>query len=351
MDSTDVLDLPFPSLAGSDTADVPRDIAALAEAVEAMIVDGAVWHPGDIKYSAQDADHGRWLLCDGRELTAAEVVTALGLNSGEADALAALLVTGASSKYGNAASGKFMLPDMRDKFPLTKGSTHPLKGSGSAGGVETVTLTAGQSGIRSHTHGVTDAGHTHGVTDPGHAHGASSGSATPAITINSGTTGISATTDSKTPVITAASDSKQPTITITDPGHVHEDPGGADFFMTDTFSGFQVGNSGGQSYVTPDETPSADTGIIAKQDAHTHTITATQASHNHAVTVTDPGHTHTASQASHSHSVSVSSTTTGLTVNSATTGISINNASSAPATDAHDNMPPYRTIGSAFMRV
>lgn len=352
-DTTDILSLPFPDLDGSDTADVPRDINALAVAIEELLVEGGpLWGPGDIKFSAQSADHGRWLLLDGRELTQAQVESALGLDSGGAADLVTLLGTGSSSKYGDAASGKIKLPDMRDRMPIAKGSSHPLKDTGSSGGAETVTLTAGQSGIRSHSHGVTDGGHSHGVTDPGHTHGASSGSTTPTITVNSGTTGVTAATDSKAPTISASSDNKAPTITITDPGHHHGPQGsGFGFFGPNSGGPNKVNQSTGTNAQTNTTTSDEVTGITAKQDAHSHTITASQESHSHAVTVTDPGHTHTLSQSAHSHSVTVSSTTTGVSVNSATTGISVDWLSSAPASDAHENMPPYRAIGSAFMRV
>jgi microcystin-dependent protein len=171
---------PYPESA--DPAVVPSDIHAVVQWVEDLLATGggdplAGWSTGDVKLSVRDDDHGRWLRCDGRALTQAEVETALGLDAGEADAFVAVLGTGAGSKYGAAAAGKVKLPDPRASMLMGAGAAgdHPGglsdRALGSQGGEETVTLTARQSGLVGHNHTVNDPGHTHVITDPGHAHG------------------------------------------------------------------------------------------------------------------------------------------------------------------------------------
>jgi microcystin-dependent protein len=49
-------------------------------------------------------------------------------------------------------------PDLRDRFIVGAGSTYTV---GDTGGVDSVTLTAAQSGLVGHTHSLTDPGHSH----------------------------------------------------------------------------------------------------------------------------------------------------------------------------------------------
>lgn len=60
MPTTPNLDLPYPDLA--DSPDVPRDLHALALAIDGLNIGHMV---GDFKYSFQPADHTDWVLCDG----------------------------------------------------------------------------------------------------------------------------------------------------------------------------------------------------------------------------------------------------------------------------------------------
>jgi microcystin-dependent protein len=165
-DTTPKLDLPFPET--TDDADVPADIEALALRVEELLLGGdsglAGWTTGDFKVSALTASHGRWLLCDGTEKTAAEIVTALGLDSGDADDLATLLGTGGSSIYGAAASGKVKLPDGRGRAIVIAGAGSGLTNRvrGAAFGAETHLLSGPESGERGHSHSAHSADHDHG---------------------------------------------------------------------------------------------------------------------------------------------------------------------------------------------
>lgn len=97
---------------------------------------------GDLVFSAaplaQDASR---LLCNGNEVTKADYL----------DLYAAI-----GDTYGTPSDGDhFKLPDFRAKFPLAIG-TLPMSGStvvlGGSGGLERVTLTANESGLRQHSH-------------------------------------------------------------------------------------------------------------------------------------------------------------------------------------------------------
>lgn len=359
---------------------------------------------GDIKFSSKSIDHGRWLKMDGRELSQAQIESALGLVAGDGYAITAELGTGAASKYGTAVTDKIKLPDTRRQIPMVAGpsgdgsasfSARPLKGSGSTGGVETVTLAGIQSGMPAHTHSVSDPGHSHGastgstapaisVSDPGHGHTASSGSATPSITVSDPGHSHTGWTDAQTPAVYIGDpghshgawiDSQTPAVYISDPGHYHFGESFHSYLMEGTghdsyasrpldqgFSQIMHGvgaTAGGVTGVTASQaahshnvgTYSAGTGIWANQAAHSHGVgtyavgtgvTASQAAHSHSVTVNGGATGVSASQAAHSHTVSVSSGTTGLTVTAAT---------AVSAASSHENMPPFVTLGYAFLRV
>lgn len=167
-DTTPRLLLPFPE--GSDAADGPLALQALAERLEEILADHAdLWQPGDFKVSSRTASHGRWLLCDGTEKTQVQIETALGMDAGDAAAFVALWGTGAPSIYGAAAAGKVKLPDARNRAVAIAGPAGLLgltqRARGAAFGVEDVTLSAAQSGVRDHSH---EAG---SLAVESHAHG------------------------------------------------------------------------------------------------------------------------------------------------------------------------------------
>lgn len=136
---TPILALPYPSSA--DTADVPRDIKALADAVDPL---GTV-PTGALMLWPTDVAPGGWLLCKGGQVNAATYPK-----------LALVL---------GATAGVITLPDFTDRFPVGTGAT-PVLG---VGGVNAVALATNQ--LPAHNHAVTDPGHLHGTDQQGyHAH-------------------------------------------------------------------------------------------------------------------------------------------------------------------------------------
>lgn len=184
MGITPRLGLPYPE--GSDSADVPRDVRALAQAVDsaaffsqgmlaarppagvqgrfyraqdtgALYLDtGAAWvqvgqsqwWAGAIAVTATSSAPTGWLLCNGspvRRDTYAALFAAIGTTYGAGD--------GAST---------FNVPDLRGRAPIGAGSVNGLtpRNRGEQVGAETHTLTPAQ--IPSHTHTMSPGGaHTH----------------------------------------------------------------------------------------------------------------------------------------------------------------------------------------------
>jgi microcystin-dependent protein len=127
---TPTLQLPYPE--STDTANVPRDIKALADAMDPLGVApvGAMfmWPAATAPADVDGTGRALWLLMLGQALPAATYPK-----------LAALL---------GSAGGNVTIPNMRDVFPVGAGAAALL----SAGGAASVALTAAQ--IPSHIHGV-----------------------------------------------------------------------------------------------------------------------------------------------------------------------------------------------------
>lgn len=130
--TTPTLHLPYPE--STDSADVPRDIKALADALDPLGIApvGAMlmWPAASAPTDVNAAGRALWLLMIGQAVPAADypkLATVLG-----------------------QAGGNITIPDMRDRFAVGAGPVNPLA---SSGGVTTVALTARQSGIRAHAHG------------------------------------------------------------------------------------------------------------------------------------------------------------------------------------------------------
>jgi microcystin-dependent protein len=118
MSTTGRLLLPYPG--STDSADVPRDVKALADRVEALSawirqVDfapaaGVLW-PGDLKFSAAAAspDPLVWLKCDGTaqlRATYPDLFAALG---------------GAASPWGLPDASRFNVPNLAGRTPIGTG--------------------------------------------------------------------------------------------------------------------------------------------------------------------------------------------------------------------------------------
>lgn len=177
--ATPILGIPYPE--GADNANVPLYLQEIAEALEAVLLGSdtraAVVPIGTTIFNVHDVHFGRWLRLDGVDRTQAEVEAALGLTVGQAAAFAALMGTGAGSKFGAAAAGKIRIPDVRRRIPIAAGPAGDGSGAlsaralGVAAGEEAHALTKTEGSVPSHGHAATQPAHSHAVTDPGHAHG------------------------------------------------------------------------------------------------------------------------------------------------------------------------------------
>jgi microcystin-dependent protein len=129
--------LPYP--VDTDTPDIPRDIKALAEAVElafnTVVPIGTV-----VAYGGNSAPPG-WHLCNGSAHESAALQTVLGSPN---------------------------TPNLQGRFLVGAGTGYA---AGSTGGAAEVTLTAAQAGAAAHTHGlsVSIAVNSHTHTIPAHS--------------------------------------------------------------------------------------------------------------------------------------------------------------------------------------
>ena len=244
----------------------PEDLATkeYADALAADALQSAL-PIGSIVMFASSTPPTGWLLCNGQATTGyAELAAIVGAN----------------------------VPDLRDRFVIGYSATKPIK---STGGVASVILTAAQSGLPAHTHGVTV---NPGDTAVAHSH-----------TVNPGSQGT-----------TAAGN------------HAH---GGGTGSMNRNWShshtatileGITTGDS--QEYIdTADAAPyepiTQAVKISATDTNHEHGIGADG---NHAHTVTFPQFNSGSASINHSHTGSASAN------------------AAAGASQAHDNIPPYYAL-------
>ncbi len=111
---------------------------------------------GAIVQYAGTAEPTGWKFCNGQTLAQATYTDLYNL----------LTTTGTVFRYGaNPSVGNFLLPDLRHRVPVGLGSETEFDVLGETGGVKSVTLTAAQSGLPSHSHtyGLDSNGSTSGI--------------------------------------------------------------------------------------------------------------------------------------------------------------------------------------------
>ena len=124
--------LALPYATPDDSTDPPRDIRALAEALDTVV---AIPEAGDMRFSARTSEHGNWIKADGRTLAAGQFTPLRN----------ALIADG--SPFG-ADAGNPKLPDMRTRVPLGAGTGYA---HGSSGGAASHVLTAAQMPAHNHS--------------------------------------------------------------------------------------------------------------------------------------------------------------------------------------------------------
>jgi microcystin-dependent protein len=139
------------------------DDANFASTITSLIADKISNVPGMIsQYGGATAPTG-WFLCEGQEVS---ISTYTNLYN-------ALTSTGSVFPYGantngsgGAGSTHFRLPNLKGRIPVGRDSAQTeFDTLGETGGAKSVTLTAAESGLPAHNHGVTDPGHFH-ITMP-----------------------------------------------------------------------------------------------------------------------------------------------------------------------------------------
>lgn len=180
-------------------------------------------------------------------------------------------------------------PNLIDRFVVMATGTYAVD---AIGGVASVSLSANQNGL--HTHTVNDPGHTHTVNDPGHSHGTNDIGHT--HTGNTAPHTHSFTTD-------------------VNGDHNHAIPE-----LVDLVSDGGTGAHGANDPIT--------LGNSGVNGAHSHTGTTDEAAAVLDVEIAPTG-------------VTIQEAFTGITNDSAEAGVSINNSGLG---DAHENRPPYYAL-------
>lgn len=153
---------------------------------------------GDIKHSGINADHGRWLLADGRTVSrtgdTGALFTAVGTIWGVGDSVTTFNILDARGRVIAGRDDMGTVPANR----ITNAESG-LVGTtlGASGGVQSTVLTTAQLPVHNHTSpALTDPGHTHPLSENVYAAGTSApasgagGALLKAVTASSNTTGI-----------------------------------------------------------------------------------------------------------------------------------------------------------------
>lgn len=143
--------LPYPQ--ESDTADVPRDVQALAQRLEVVLPNVGIPTGAGIDWYATAAPSG-FLLCDGSAVnrtTYAALFAAIGTAWGGGDGI-----------------NTFNLPDTRGRVlvSVAAGGNVEVNALGANDG----TAVGARRVRHAHTNGLSLPNHGHGIGDPGHSH-------------------------------------------------------------------------------------------------------------------------------------------------------------------------------------
>lgn len=151
MKTTAILQLPYPESA--DSADVPRDIKALAEKLDPPGGGNGAFIIGEVRFVAIANPPPGWLVADGRPVSRATY--------------AKLYVAVADVFGAGDGSTTFNLPDLRGRSVVGSGQGAGLtvRAVGTKWGVEAVVLSVAQ--MPSHGHSTNDPGHAHTVGSSG----------------------------------------------------------------------------------------------------------------------------------------------------------------------------------------
>lgn len=252
-------------LSGPPTADLGAATKKYVDDAKAEALDEAV-PVGMVGMFGAAAPAG-WVLCDGRAHNSPALLAYLGSPN---------------------------TPDLRDRFIRAPGTN----AVGDTGGADQVTLTAAQSGLPAHNHGLTvdaaNASHSHSVDPPN-------------------------------------------TATDTSANHNH---GGATGWMdrnashshgAHTYEGVTTGDS--NKWID-----TADAATPATTRDGTVTILATNTDHQHSISA----------QGAHAHNVNIASFTSGSAATNHSHGGSVSNNASSGASAAHENRPAYYVLTFAI---
>lgn len=138
MRTTPILQLPYPE--STDSADVPRDIKALADKLDSPTA-GGVFIIGEVRFIAIAAPPAGWLVADGRAVSRATYGALFA-------AIAAVFGPGDGSTT-------FNLPDARGRALVGagQGTGLAMRTTGTKWGVEAIVLSTAQ--MPTHAHGAT----------------------------------------------------------------------------------------------------------------------------------------------------------------------------------------------------
>jgi len=115
-------------------------------------------YPGDIKWSGQTADHGAWMLCNGRTLDRSIYAT---------------LYNAIGTWYGAPTGTTFSIPDLRGRVAVGKddmGGASVGRVTTAGSGIDGLTLGANGGDEKITLNSTQIPAHTHPIQDPGHQH-------------------------------------------------------------------------------------------------------------------------------------------------------------------------------------